>query len=245
MTAEALIIIPARMGAQRLPGKPLADIHGAPMVVRVARCAQAARAGRVVIAAAEPEIAAAAATFGVEAQLTDPALPSGSDRVFAAAQAIDPDGAIPIIVNLQGDMPNVAPDTISATLACLQRTPACDIATAVQVSEDEADRANPNVVKALLAGLPRAGAGQCLAFSRAAIPSGPGALWRHLGVYAFRRPALARFVAAPPSPIELRERLEQWRALELGLRIDAAIVDDWPISVDTPEDLARARAMIA
>lgn len=237
----ALIIIPARMASSRLPGKPLAEIGGAPMIVHVMRRAQAARCGRVIIACAEPEIKTAIETVGGEAVLTDPALPSGTDRVKACADAIDPDGRAQFIINVQGDLPLLAPQLPAAALDVLQANDDCDIATLVTeiTSEDEAN--NPNVVKAVLS--PRAAdRGRALYFTRARVPSGPGPLYHHIGLYAYRRTALNRFCALPPSALEQRERLEQLRALEAGMIIDAAIVSSAPIGVDTPDDLERVRA---
>ncbi len=234
----ALIVIPARMASTRLPGKPLADIGGRPMIAWVADLARAAQVGPVLVAAAEPEIADAARAAGVEAVLTDPALPSGSDRVHVAAAAFDPGGKYDVIVNLQGDMPTMHAADLARAVAAL--TPYADIATLVSPSNDPADRDNPNVVKAI-----RAADGRCLAFTRAAAPWGDGPIERHVGVYVYRRDALARFVGAPPSPLEKRESLEQLRALEMGLVIRADAVADFPKGVDSPADLDAARAILA
>jgi len=236
--SNVLVVIPARMAAQRLPGKPLADIAGKPMIAWMAELAQRAAVGPVVIAAAEEEIAAAARAAGAEAVLTDPALPSGTDRVHAAAEAFDPAGAYDIVVNLQGDMPTAPPAIVSQAVAALSAN--AEIATLVSPSDDPATRADPNVVKAV-----RAEDGRCLYFTRAPAPHGVGPVLRHLGVYVYRRAALARFVAAPPSPLELREKLEQLRALEMGMTIVAGVTDAFPKGVDSPADLEAARAALS
>lgn len=235
---KALIVIPARMAASRLPGKPLADIAGKPMIAWMVEIARQAGLGPVLVAAAEPEIAAAARAAGGEAVLTDPALPSGTDRVHAAARAFDADGAHDLIVNLQGDMPTISPAAIARAVDLLANG-AGDIATLVSPSDAEEDRNDPNVVKAILAA-----DGRALYFTRAPAPSGPGPVWRHVGLYVYRRAALARFVAAPPSPLEQREKLEQLRALEMGMSIVAGIEADFPKGVDSPADLERARRIL-
>ncbi len=232
---NSIIVIPARMAASRLPGKPMADIHGRPMVAWVVALARAANSGPVLVAAGEPEIEAAARVAGAEAVLTDPALPSGSDRVFAALQAFDPDRRYDIAVNLQGDMPTMAPADIARAVAALRA--GADIATLVSPSSNAADRDNPNIVKAI-----RAADGRCLAFTRAPAPWGEGPIERHVGIYVYRREALARFVATPPSPLEVREKLEQMRALEMGMTITADAIADFPKGVDSPADLDAARA---
>jgi 3-deoxy-manno-octulosonate cytidylyltransferase (CMP-KDO synthetase) len=235
-----IVIIPARMSARRLPGKPLADIGGEAMILRVLRRALAADVGPVAVAAGDPEIVEAVRIAGGQAILTDPALPSGSDRVVAALAALDPEGRHDIVVNLQGDMPFVAPRVLTACLALLADQPSCDIATCVAAEASPADRANPDVVKAVLA-LDGAGRlGRALYFTRSTL-WGDGPVWRHVGLYAYRRDALIRFTAAPPSPLERRENLEQLRALELGQSIWAAVIDAAPLSVDTPADLEAAR----
>lgn len=237
---QALIVIPVRMASIRLPGKPLADIGGRSMLARMIAAAKAAAIGPVLVAAAEPELAAEAHACGAEAVLTDPALPSGTDRVWVAAQA----RAEEVILNLQGDMPSCPPGLIRQALETLEQQPLADIATLASPSEDPADRDNPNVVKAVVALGPGARSGPALYFSRAAIPSGPGPVLRHVGLYVYRRAALQRFTAAPASPLEQRERLEQLRALELGLRIEVGLCEAFPKGVDTPEDLAAARAAL-
>jgi 3-deoxy-manno-octulosonate cytidylyltransferase (CMP-KDO synthetase) len=236
-----IVLIPARLAASRLPGKPLADIGGVPMIVRVLRAAQAAGIGPVAVAAGDAAIARAVEAAGGRAVLTDPALASGSDRIQAALDALDPDGRHDTVVNLQGDMPFVAPAVLSACAGLLADEPGCDIATVVAPEASTDDRTNPNVVKAVLALADGAGAGRALYFTRSTL-HGEGPIWRHVGVYGYRRAALARFNAAPPSPLERREGLEQLRALELGLSIWAAVVDTAPLSVDTPADLDAARA---
>ena len=243
-----IVVIPSRLASTRLPGKPLADIHGAPMIVHVWRRAVEADLGTVVVACAEEEIAAAVSAAGGQAVLTRPDHASGSDRIFEALERIDPDGRHDAVVNLQGDLPTIAPEALRAVFAPLGEA-AVDIATLVVEISDAAERTNPNVVKAAVAFEGGARVGRAVYFSRAAVPwagaddSGP--LYHHIGLYAFRRSALARFVGLPPSPLERRERLEQLRALEAGMRIDAALVDTLPLGVDTPADLERARALLA
>jgi 3-deoxy-manno-octulosonate cytidylyltransferase (CMP-KDO synthetase) len=238
---KPLIMIPARMAATRLPGKPLADIGGKPMIVRAWE--QARSSGfRVAVAAGDAEIVAAVQAAGGEAVLTDPDLPSGSDRILAAAQAVDPDGAHEVVINIQGDMPFASPGLAQACADLLARESACDIATLVAAEADAADRTNPDVVKAVLA-LPEGGSsGRALYFTRSTL-YGEGPVWRHVGIYGYRRQALVRFCAAPPSPLEKREKLEQLRALEMGLQIWASVIDEPPLSVDNPADLEAARAL--
>ena len=241
--SEPLILIPARMASTRLPGKPLADIHGVPMIVHVWRRAMEARAGRVAVAAAEQEIAAAITRAGGESILTNPGHPSGSDRAFEAALKLDPAARHEIIVNLQGDLPTLDPALVKAVIEPLA-DPAVDLATLVTEIREPSERTNPNVVKAVLA-LDAAGKqGRALYFTRATAPWGDGPLFHHIGIYAWRRAALARFVGLPPSPLEKREKLEQLRALEAGMTLAARVVDAVPLGVDTPEDLERARAML-
>ena len=231
-----IVLIPARMAATRLPGKPLADIAGVPMIVRVLRQAEAAAVGPVAVAAGDPEIVAAVEAAGGRAVLTDPDLPSGSDRILAALAGLDPAGVHDAIINLQGDMPFVAPSVLSACAGLLAERAECDIATVVAPESSPGDRTNPDVVKAVLAAN-----GRALYFTRSTL-YGDQPVWRHVGIYGYRRAALSAFNAAPPSPLETREKLEQLRAMELGLSIWAAIADDAPISVDNPSDLERARA---
>lgn len=233
-----VVVIPARMASSRLPGKPLADIHGRPMIAWMIGLAQRANAGPVLVAAAETEVADAARAAGAEVALTDPDLPSGSDRVHAALQAFDAAGRFDIVVNLQGDMPTMRPDDVACALAALRD--GADIATLVSPSHDAAERDTPNIVKAI-----RTAGGRCLYFTRAAAPWGDGPIERHVGVYVYRRDALTRFVAAPPSPLERREKLEQLRALELGMHIRADAIADFPKGVDSPPDLEAARRLLA
>ena len=234
----AVIVIPARMASARLPGKPLADIGGRPMIAWMVELARAAGAGPVLVAAAEEVIAAAARIAGANVALTDPALPSGSDRVHAGLEAFDPAHRFDVVVNLQGDMPTMRAEDIARAVAALR--PGADIATLVSPSTSQSDRDNPNVVKTILAE-----DGRCLAFTRAPAPWGEGPVMRHVGIYVFRRDALARFVAAKPSPLELREKLEQMRALELGMTIVAEGIADFPKGVDSPADLDAARRLLA
>jgi len=240
--ADVLIIIPARMASTRLPGKPLLDIGGEPMIVHIMRRAQAARLGEVVVATDSEVIAACVEKAGGRAVMTRADHPSGSDRIFEALAVADPQGKGTVIVNVQADLPNIAPSDIAAAVSALA-DPAVDIATlAAEITRAE-ERTDPNVVK--LVGTP---VGErrlrALYFTRAAAPAGEGPLYHHIGLYAFRRAALARFVALSPSPLEQREKLEQLRALEAGMRIDAAIVASVPLGVDTPADLERAREIL-
>lgn len=241
MTARPIIVIPARMAASRLPGKPLADIGGRPMIARVIERARLSGVADIAVAAAEPEIVAAARAAGAEAVLTDPALPSGTDRIKAALDLLDPARSFDTVVNLQGDMPSIDPGLIRRALDVLDACPWAGIATLVSPGSDPATRADPNVVKAILAGNGEAPVARCLYFTRADAPHGPGPVLRHVGLYVYRRDVIDRFVAAPPSPLELRERLEQLRALELGIAIAAGVVSDFPKGVDTPDNLEEAR----
>ena len=236
-----LILIPARMASTRLPGKPLADIAGRPMIVRVAERAAASGMGRVVVATDTEAVKSAVESAGFEAVMTRADHPSGSDRIYEALQALDPDGEVETIINLQGDLPTIEPEAIRQVLAPFE-DPRCDIATlAVEILAD-ADRINPNIVK--LVGAPIAPTRlHALYFTRATAPWGEGPLYHHVGLYAYRRAALERFVSLPPSTLEMRERLEQLRALEAGMRIDAELVDTVPLGVDAPEDLEQARLM--
>jgi 3-deoxy-manno-octulosonate cytidylyltransferase (CMP-KDO synthetase) len=235
---KPITVIPARMASTRLPGKPLADIAGRPMIAWMVEVARKAGVGPVLVAAAEEEVAEAALQAGAHVTLTDPDLPSGSDRVHAALEAFDPGGRFDVAVNLQGDMPTMRPEDVARAVAVLAR--AGDIATLVSPSSDASERDNPNVVKAI-----RAADGRCLAFTRAPAPWGEGPIERHVGIYVYKRDALARFVAAPPSPLEQREKLEQLRALEMGMTIYAEAVDVFPKGVDSPADLEAARAILS
>ena len=238
-----LIVIPARLAATRLPGKPLADIHGQPMIVHVWRRAMAAGVGPVLVAAQEPEIARAVEAAGGRARLTRADHPSGSDRVFEALEAEDPQGRHDVVVNLQGDLPTLDPALLASVLAPLA-DPAVEIATIAEETSDPEEMENPNAVKVVLSLSADRRVGRALYFTRAHCPAGEGPLFHQIGIYAYRRAALARFIALPPSPLERREKLEQLRALEAGMRIDVAIVDSVPHGVDTPADLARARALL-
>jgi 3-deoxy-manno-octulosonate cytidylyltransferase (CMP-KDO synthetase) len=239
---DTLIVIPARMASSRLPGKPLADIAGEAMIVHVMRRAQEARLGEVVVATDSEAIAACVEKAGGRAVMTAASHVSGSDRIFEALEAVDPQRRSSIVLNLQGDLPTLPPSDIAAALGPLA-DPAVDIATLAAEIHRPQERSDPNVVK--LVGTPVATRRlRALYFTRATAPAGAGPLYHHIGLYAFRRAALARFVALPPSSLEERERLEQLRALEAGMRIDATIVDSVPLGVDTPEDLARAREIL-
>ncbi len=239
-----IVLIPARLASTRLPHKPLADIAGVPMIVRVWRQATAADIGPVVVAAAEREIADVIEKAGGMAVLTDPALPSGSDRIFQALQVFDPDGRHDVVVNLQGDLPALDPRYVRAVAETLAAA-GTDIATLVAEIDEPADFDNPSVVKPVVAWDEGGSRGRALYFTRARAPSGNGPLFHHVGIYAYKREALARFVHLPPSPLELREKLEQLRALEAGMTIAVARVDEVPLSVDTQADLEKARAVLA
>ena len=230
------------MAASRLPGKPLSDIGGVPMIVRVWRRAVAADLGPVVVAAGEGEIVAAVEAAGGRAVLTNPGLPSGSDRIWAALAEVDPDGRHDVVVNLQGDLPALDPAQLQLVAGALAESGA-DVATLAAPIDNDADRTNPAVVKAIVAWDSDERLGKALYFTRAPAPTGDGPLWHHVGLYAYTRAALERFVALPPSPLERREKLEQLRALEAGMTIAVARVDEPPLSVDTPEDLERARRL--
>ena len=236
---RSLVLIPARMAATRLPGKPLLDIAGRPMIVHVLRRAEAAGIGRVAVATDSAEIAAAVRAQGGEMVMTRDDHPSGSDRIAEALNALDPDGRIETVINLQGDFPTILPGQIAAVLAPLA-DPAVDIATLAAEIHTEEESTNPNVVKVIGSEI-AAGRLRALYFTRATAPWGDGPRYHHIGLYAYRRAALQRFIALSPSPLEQRERLEQLRALEAGMRIDVTIVDTVPRGVDTPADLETAR----
>jgi 3-deoxy-manno-octulosonate cytidylyltransferase (CMP-KDO synthetase) len=238
---NTIVVIPARMASTRLPGKPLADIGGEPMIVHVWRRAMEAGIGPVVVATDAPEIAAAIRAAGGEAAMTRDDHVNGTARIHEALGGLG--GDADIIVNVQGDIPTVAPASVRAALTPLA-DPAVDIATIAAVIVRDDERTNPNVVKVV--GTPKSATVlRALYFTRATAPYGDGPLYHHIGLYAYRRAALERYVALPPSPLEKREKLEQLRALEAGMRIDVAIVDTVPLGVDTPADLARAREMLA
>jgi 3-deoxy-manno-octulosonate cytidylyltransferase (CMP-KDO synthetase) len=241
MAEATVIMIPARLRSTRLPNKPLAEIGGVPMIVHVWRRACAAEVGPVIVACAEREIADAIDAHGGTSVMTEPDLPSGTDRIFQALGRIDPKRRYARVINLQGDLPTLDPATIRTVLEPLDQLGA-EIGTLAVATEDAAEKADPNVVKAVIAfdlALPRLG--RALYFTRAMAPSGDGPVYHHVGIYAFRRATLERFATLPPSPLEQRERLEQLRALEAGITIGVALVDTNPLGVDTPDDLARAR----
>jgi 3-deoxy-manno-octulosonate cytidylyltransferase (CMP-KDO synthetase) len=237
-----VVIIPTRLAATRLPNKPLAEIAGRPMIAHVVDRALEAGVGPVAVAHDSEKIADALAGSGAAVVLTRADHPSGSDRIFEALGLIDPGGRYDVVVNVQGDLPTISPAAIAASLGPLADGDV-DISTLVVEITREEERTDPNVVK--LVGSPVApGRLRALYFTRATAPSGEGPLYHHIGLYAYRRAALQRFVGLPPSTLERRERLEQLRALEAGMRIDAAVVDDVPLGVDTPADLERARAIL-
>lgn len=240
---DVLILIPARLAATRLPGKPLADIAGKPMIEHVIRRAEAAHLGEVIVATDSEPILAAVEKAGVRALMTRTDHASGSDRIFEALQIADPEERVRVVVNVQGDLPTLAADDLRSAVALLD-DPAVDIGTlAAEIVKGE-ERANPNVVKVV--GSPVAPHRlRALYFTRATAPWGEGPLYHHIGLYAYRRAALERFVALPPSMLEKREKLEQLRALEAGIRIDVSIVSSVPLGVDTPEDLETARRLLS
>ncbi len=240
---KKLVVIPARLAATRLPGKPLAEIAGTPMIVHVWHRAVEAGIGRVVVATDAVEIQTAIEQAGGEAVMTRADHESGSDRVFEAVEKIDPEAQAQIIVNLQGDLPTLEPTLISACVAALEQGDA-DIATLAAPITTEEERSNPNVVKVIGTPARHPQTLRALYFSRSTAPYGEGPLYHHIGIYAYRRAALARFVSLPPAPLERREKLEQLRALENAMRIDVGIVDTVPLGVDTPADLQRARAIL-
>ena len=243
-SSRAIVLIPARLRSERLPGKPLAAIAGEPMIVHVWRRAVAAGVGPVVVACAEPEIADAVRAAGGDAVLTDPALPSGTDRIFAALQALDPERRFWRVVNLQGDLPTFESQALQHVLEPLDVL-GSEIGTLANATDDAHERSDPNVVKAVISFTrDRPELGKALYFTRAAAPTGPGPVYHHIGIYAFRRDALERFAALPPSPLERRERLEQLRALENGIGIGVRLVDVVPFGVDTLADLKRARRIL-
>jgi 3-deoxy-manno-octulosonate cytidylyltransferase (CMP-KDO synthetase) len=236
-----IVLIPARMAATRLPGKPLADIGGIPMIVRVLKQAQAAGVGPVAVAAGDSEIVDAVIRAGGRAILTDPDLPSGSDRVVAALAELDPARRHDVVINLQGDIPFVQPNAVAVVARLLAAEPSCDLSTVMVAEADVSERTNPDIPKVVAAMQADGRTARALYFTRSVL-YGDAPVWLHHGIYGFRRAALERFCAAPPSPLEKRERLEQLRALELGMSIWAAVIDEAPISVDNPADLERARA---
>jgi 3-deoxy-manno-octulosonate cytidylyltransferase (CMP-KDO synthetase) len=238
-----VVLIPARLSSTRLPRKPLADIHGWPMIVHVWRRAVEANVGEVVVAADDLSIVQVVEAAGGRAVLTRPDHASGSDRIAEALARLDPERRYDVVVNVQGDLPTIEPEAVRAAAALLADAQV-DIATLATPIRRAEERDDPNVVKAVGAALSERRL-RALYFTRATAPWGPGELLHHIGLYAYRREALERFVALPPSPLELRERLEQLRALEAGMRIDIALVDVAPLGVDTAEDLERARERLA
>ena len=238
-----VILIPARLASTRLPNKPLCEIAGEPMIVHVWRRAVEAGLGPVYVACAEAAIAAAVEAVGGNAVMTDPDLPSGSDRIHAALQTIDPGGAFDAVINIQGDQPTLDGTLPRAAMAGLS-DPSVDIATIACPITDDAERSDANVVKAVVSAAPGAARGRALYFTRAMAPGGEGPLYHHEGLYVYRRAALERFVSLPQSPLEKRERLEQLRALEDGMRIEVVFVDSLPLGVNTPADLELARAAL-
>lgn len=249
MTAPAtprnpIVLIPSRLASTRLPDKPLADIHGLPMIVHCLRRAEEAGFRRVAVACGDQAIAEAVRAAGGEAVLTDPAHPSGSDRIFEALGRLDPQGQHDAVINLQGDLPAIDPKVVQAALKPLA-DPVVDIATLATPITDPHEIDDPNVVKAVLSLEVGATEGRAVYFSRRPVPAGEGPLWHHIGIYAYRRAALERFVKLRPTPLERREKLEQLRALENGMCIAAAVVDTLPLGVDTPADLARIRHVMA
>jgi 3-deoxy-manno-octulosonate cytidylyltransferase (CMP-KDO synthetase) len=243
MASDVIILIPARLAATRLPGKPLADIAGQPMIAHVVARAQAAGVGEVVVATDSEAVCVAAEKAGGRAVLTGVEHPSGSDRIFEALTRLDPERRIGTVVNVQGDLPTLDPADVRAALAPLADA-AVDIATIAAEIREPSERTNPNVVKVVGAPID-ARRLRALYFTRATAPYGEGPLYHHIGLYAYRRDALERFVRLAPSTLEKREKLEQLRALEAGMRIDVALVASVPLGVDTPEELERARAMLA
>ena len=239
-----IVVIPSRLASMRLPDKPLADIHGVPMIVHVWRRAMEADAGPVIVACADFQIIDAVKDAGGDAIYTNPNHASGSDRVFEALHTVDPLKKHDCVINFQGDLPTIDPEAVKASLLPLANGDV-DIATLVSTITDEAELDDPNVVKVVLSMADGADCGRALYFSRTAVPSGEGPHFHHIGLYAFRRAALDRFVKLPRGDLEQQECLEQLRALESGMRIDAQRVDTVPLGVDTPADLDRARELLA
>ena len=238
---KPIIIIPARLAATRLPNKPLADICGKPMIARVIERAQLSHIKDILVAAGDAEIIGPSLAQGANAILTDPNLPSGSDRVLAAINEYDQKGEFDIIINLQGDMPTFDPKILEVALDLMAKTPQADIVTLVSPSNDEEEKQDENVVKAIIAFDDNNESGKCLYFTRANSPWGDGPIYRHIGLYIYRRKALEKFVNAKVSKLEKREKLEQLRALEMGMNIYAGIYQEFPKGVDTPIHLEAAR----
>jgi 3-deoxy-manno-octulosonate cytidylyltransferase (CMP-KDO synthetase) len=237
-----LVLIPARMASTRLPGKPLAMIGEKPMIVHVVDRSREAGLGEPVVATDEADVLRAVEAHGGKAVMTRADHPSGSDRIFEALQTLDPKGQVDLIVNVQGDLPTLDPAIIQKA-AALMDDPAVDIATLTTPIAEDRERTDPNVVKVV--GTPLGNRHlRALYFTRATAPHGDGPLYHHIGLYVYRRNALERFVSLLPSTLEIREKLEQLRALEAGMRIDVAIVDGVPLGVDTPEHLDEARRQL-
>jgi 3-deoxy-manno-octulosonate cytidylyltransferase (CMP-KDO synthetase) len=240
---RTLVLIPARMASTRLPGKPLADIAGLPMIVQVAKRAEEAKAGRIIVAVDHQDVYDAVAAAGFEVVMTRDDHQSGSDRIFEAVEKADPDRRMEFVINVQGDLPTIEPEVVRASLRPLDN-PETDIATLTVEITDEHEKTNPNVVK--IVGSPLSDTRlKALYFTRATAPYGAGPLYHHIGLYAYRRAALEKFVKLGPSTLEKRESLEQLRALEAGMRIDVEIVDTVPLGVDTPADLEKARRILS
>lgn len=243
MHFNPIIMIPVRLGSTRLPQKPLADIHGKPMVQHVWERAITANIAPVVVATDHAPIAELIQSLGGSAVMTDPNLPSGSDRIHAALQVYDPQGQYNVVVNLQGDLPNISSSTLQAVIEPLAVS-TVDVATLAAVITDEAEITNPNVPKIALS-FQSESLARALYFSRSPIPAGSGLYYHHIGIYAYRRAMLDKFVSLPPSPLELQERLEQLRLLEAGAIFGVKVVDTIPISVDIEDDLQRVRRLFA
>ncbi len=240
---DVLVLIPARMASTRLPGKPLADICGLPMIVQVALRAKEAEIGRVVVAVDDQQVHDVVAAAGFEVIMTSKDHQSGSDRIYEALMKVDPEGKAKFVVNVQGDLPTIEPETVRAALRPLEDLNV-DIATLTIEIEDEADKTAPHIVKVVGSPISESRL-KALYFTRATAPYGDGPLYHHIGLYAYRRSALERFVTLGPSVLEKRESLEQLRALEAGMRIDVEIVDTVPLGVDTPADLEKARRILS
>lgn len=240
---KAVVLIPARMASTRLPGKPLADIGGHPMIVQVAMRAREAGAQRIVVAVDDERVFEAVKNAGFDVTMTRNDHQSGSDRIFEALQKADPDGNAEFIINVQGDLPTIEPETIRASLRPMENA-STDIATLTVEITDEDEKTNPSIVK--IVGSPISPSRlRALYFTRATAPYGQGPLYHHIGLYTYRRAALEKFVSLKPSTLELRESLEQLRALEAGMRIDAEIVNSVPLGVDTQAQLDKAREILA
>ncbi|MDE1160082.1 MAG: 3-deoxy-manno-octulosonate cytidylyltransferase [Neorhizobium sp.] len=240
---RTLVLIPARMASTRLPGKPLADIAGLPMIVQVAKRAEEAKAGRIIVAVDHQDVFDAVKAAGFEVVMTREDHQSGSDRIFEAVEKADPDRRMEFVINVQGDLPTIEPEAVRASLRPLENA-GTDIATLTVEITDEHEKTNPNVVKIVGSPLSETRL-KALYFTRATAPYGQGPLYHHIGLYAYRRAALEKFVTLGPSALEKRESLEQLRALEAGMRIDAEIVRSVPLGVDTPADLEKARAILS